>query len=52
MQKKVLSEIDLYSDFVEVIRIDRAKLKNDILNSFVAEQRLSQKKTDYSRLKV
>ena len=48
MQKKVLSEIDLYSDFVEVIKIDRAKLKNDILNSLVAEQRLSQKKTDYS----
>jgi len=48
MQKKVLSEIDLYMDTVHVIKIDRAKIKNDILNSFVSEKRLSKNKKDYS----
>ena len=48
MQKKVLSEIDLYIDTVQVIKIDRAKIKNDILNSFAFDKRLSQNKKDYS----
>ncbi len=48
MQKKVLSEIDLYIDTVHVIKIDRTKIKNDILNSFVSETRLSNNKKDYS----
>jgi len=48
MQKKVLSEIDLYIDRVHVINIDRAKIKNDIITSFVSEKRLSQNKKDYS----
>ena len=48
MQKKVLSEIDLYTDTVQVIKIDRAKIKNDILNSFVSQKRLSNNKKDYS----
>ena len=48
MQKKVLSEIDLYIDTVQVIKIDRNKLKNDIFNSFVSEKRLSNNKKDYS----
>jgi len=48
MQKKVLSEIDLYVDTVQGIEIDRAKIKNDILNSFVSEKRLSKNKKDYS----
>ena len=48
MQKKVLSEIDLYTDTVHVIKIDRKKIKNDILNSFVSEKRLSKNKKDYS----
>ena len=48
MLKKVLSEIDLYIDTVHVINIDRAKIKNDILNSFVSEKRLSKNKKDYS----
>jgi hypothetical protein len=48
MQKKVLSEIDLYMDTVHVITIDRKKIKNDILNSFVSEKRLSKNKKDYS----
>ena len=48
MQKKVLSEIDLYIDTVHVIKIDRTKIKNDILNSFVSAKRLSNNKKDYS----
>jgi hypothetical protein len=48
MLKKVLSEIDLYSDTVQVIKIDRAKIKNDILNSFVSKNRLSKNKKNYS----
>jgi len=48
MQKKVLSEIDLYTDTVHVIKIDRKKIKNDILNSFASEKRLSKNKKDYS----
>ena len=48
MLKKVLSEIDFYIDTVQVIKIDRAKIKNDILNSFVSEKRLSNNKKDYS----
>jgi len=48
MQKKVLSEIDLYIDTVHVIKIDRSKIKNDILNSFAFEKRLSKNKKDYS----
>ena len=48
MLKKVLSEIDLYIDTVQIIKIDRAKIKNDILNSFASEKRLSKNKKDYS----
>jgi len=48
MQKKVLSEIALYIDTVHVIKIDRKKIKNDILTSFVSEKRLSKNKKDYS----
>jgi len=48
MQKKVLSEIDLYIDTVHVIKIDRKKIKNDILSSFASEKRLSKNKKDYS----
>ena len=48
MLKKVLSEIDLYIDTVHVINIDRAKIKNDIINSFVSEKRLSKNNKDYS----
>ena len=48
MLKKVLSEIDLYIDTVHIITIDRAKIKNDILNSFAFDKRLSNNKKDYS----
>ena len=48
MQKKVLSEIDLYVDTVKVIKIDRTKIKNDMFISFVLEKRLSKNKNDYS----
>ena len=43
MQKKVLSEIDLYTDTVQVIKIDLKKIKNDILKSFASEKRLNKK---------
>ena len=48
MQKKVLSKIDLYIDTVHVIKIDRKKIKNDILTNFASEKRLSKNKKDYS----
>jgi len=48
MQKKVLSEIDLYTDTVQVIKINRKKIKNDILINFASEKRLSKNKKDYS----
>ena len=48
MQKKVLSEIDVYTDTVQVIKIDRKKIKNDILSSFASENCLSKNKKDYS----
>jgi len=48
VQKKVLSEIDLYIDTVQVVNIDRTKIKNDILNSFAFDKRLSKNKKDYS----
>jgi len=48
MEKKVLSEIDLYTDIVHVIKIDRKRIKNDIINSFACDKRLSKNKKDYS----
>ena len=48
MQKKVLSEIDLYIDTVKVIKIDRKQIKNDIVNSFAFDKRLSKNNKNYS----
>jgi hypothetical protein len=48
MQKKVLSEIDLYIDTVHIIKIDRNKIKNDIFDSLVSEKRLSKNKKNHS----
>ena len=48
MQKKVLSEIDLVFGPVKIVIIDRIKLKNDIVDSFLKEKRLSKNKKDYS----
>jgi len=48
MKKKVLSEIDLYIDTVQVLKLDRKKIKNDILHSFVFKKRLSRNNKDYS----
>ena len=44
MQKKVLTEVDLYYGEIKTPKgyeIDRNKIKNDILNSFSTEQRIS-----------
>ena len=51
MQKKVLSEIDLY--YGEIItpkgfEIKRDTIKNSILNSFIKEKRISNNIKDYS----
>jgi hypothetical protein len=51
MQKKVLSEIDLYYGAIEMpkgFEIDRTKIKNDILKSFVTEDRVSNDSRTYN----
>ena len=51
MQKVVLSEIDLYSGEVAMpkgFEIDRIKLKDNIISSFIKENRVSKNNKDYS----
>ena len=51
MQKVVLSEISLIHGDVKTpkgFEIDRVKIKNDILSSFVENKRISQNNKDYS----
>ena len=51
MQKKVLSEIDLYYGKVEMPKgfdIDRTKIKNDIINSYVTDKKMSDNPRDYA----
>jgi len=51
MQKVVLSEISLIHGDVKTpkgFEIDRVKIKNDILSSFVKNKRISQNNKDYS----
>ena len=48
MLQKILSQVDIYIDTVHVIKIDRTKIKNDILNSFAFGKSLSKNKKDYS----
>ena len=48
MLQKILSQVDIYIDTIHIIKIDRSKIKNDILNSFAFEKRLSKNKKDYS----
>ena len=48
MEKKELSQIDVYIDTVQIIKIDHAKLKNDIFNSLATDKRRSQNKRDYA----
>jgi hypothetical protein len=51
MQKVVLSKINLIYGFVETpkgFEIDRKKIKNDILHSYVNEKRVSDNDLDYS----
>ena len=50
MQKVVLSKINLIYGFVETpkgFEIDRKKIKNDILHSYVNEERVSDNNLDY-----
>ena len=51
MQKKVLSEIDMYYGTIETpkgFEIKRDVLKNFILNSFIKNQTMSNNQLDYS----
>jgi len=51
MQKKVLSEIDLYYGAIETpkgFEIKRDTIKNKILDSFMKEKRISENIKDYS----
>jgi len=51
MQKKVLSEIDLYGGTIDAhkgFEIKRDILKNQILDSFIKEKRISENIKDYS----
>ena len=51
MQKVVLSEIDLISGFIESpkgFEIDRNVIKNDIIKSYVNEDRISKNEKDFS----
>ena len=53
MKKKVLSQIDLYSGPVECpkgFEINRTQLKNDILQSYATDKRISSNSKDYSYL--
>lgn len=38
MEQKVLSQIDVYVDTVEGVKIDNQQLKNDLLNSSILEK--------------
>tara|TARA_Y100000593_G_C4226396_1_gene294704 strand:+ start:147 stop:698 length:552 start_codon:yes stop_codon:yes gene_type:complete len=51
MQKKVLSQIDLYTGEITMpkgFEIDRTKIKNDILKSFITEDRISNNPQTYN----
>lgn len=51
MQKKVLSEIALYTGDIEMpkgFEINRSKIKNDIITSYLNDKRLSKNSRDYA----
>ena len=51
MQRKVLTEVDLYTGKIEMpkgFEIDLNKIKNDLLKSFVTEDRISNNPKTYS----
>ena len=51
MHKKVLTEVDLYTGEIAMpkgFEIDRNKIKNDILKSFVIEDRINNNPQTYS----
>ena len=53
MQKKVLTEIDLYSGKVETpvnFEIDRTTIKDSIIRSYINKKRMSNNLKDYSYL--
>ena len=51
MQKKVLTEVDLYTGEISMpkgFEIDRNKIKNDIIKSFFTKIRISDNPKTYS----
>mgnify|MGYP003136778988 FL=1 len=48
MKKKVLSNIDIYTDYVKGIDIPRERIRVDIFESFVLKRRISDNPKDYS----
>tara|TARA_R100000406_G_scaffold37640_1_gene24992 strand:+ start:147 stop:392 length:246 start_codon:yes stop_codon:yes gene_type:complete len=51
MQKVVLSEIDVYTGEVSMptgFEIDRDQIKNNIISSYIKENRISKNNKDYS----
>ena len=51
MQKKVLTEVDLYTGEIQMpqgFEIDRNKIKNDILKSFVTEDKINNNPKSYN----
>ena len=51
MQKKVLTEVDLYSGEIEMpkgFEIDRDQIRNDIIESFVKKNRINDNPKQYS----
>ena len=51
MHKKVLSEIDLYYGKIDMpkgFEIDRTKIKNDIINSYIKDEGLTNNKRSYA----
>lgn len=51
MKKQVVSEIDIVSGTIDSpkgFEIDRGKIKNDIINSFINQKRISDNKKDFA----
>ena len=48
MHQKVLSQVDIYTDVVKGVEIDRQKIKSDLLLNLVAGKKLSKNKRDYN----
>ena len=48
MKQTILSQIDVYTDLIKGIDIDREQIKQGIIKSFIAQNRISNNPKDYS----